>query len=104
MIELFARRRLERMDLAALRVDPGHHVLDRAVFAGGIHRLKDQQHRPSILRVETLLQVGHLLAPLFEHFVAHRLEALAPGVGGIDVFQAKARTVSDAVSRRKVGR
>jgi hypothetical protein len=32
-----------RKRLAALRVNPGHHVRDRAVFSRGIHRLKDQQ-------------------------------------------------------------
>ena len=29
--------------LAALRIDPGHHVLDGAVFSRRIHRLKNQQ-------------------------------------------------------------
>src|SRR5262249_20575537 len=40
MIELFGARLLEGMDLAALRIDARHHVLDRAVLAGRIHRLK----------------------------------------------------------------
>jgi hypothetical protein len=31
--------------LAALWIDAGHHMFDRAVLAGGIHRLEDQQHR-----------------------------------------------------------
>ena len=34
---------LEAEHLAALRVDPGHHVPDGAVFSRRIHRLKDQQ-------------------------------------------------------------
>ena len=28
-------------NLAALRVDAGHHVLDGAVLPGGVHRLED---------------------------------------------------------------
>ena len=31
---------LEAEDLAALRIDPGHHVLDDAVLPGGIHAWK----------------------------------------------------------------
>ena len=34
---------LEAEDLAALRVDPGHHVADRSVLSRRIHRLKDQK-------------------------------------------------------------
>ena len=39
--------RLEASDLAALGVDPGQHVLDRAVLAGRIHRLEDAAAPPS---------------------------------------------------------
>jgi hypothetical protein len=52
VVELFAARGLERVHLAALRIDPRHHVLDRAVLAGGVHRLEDQQHAPLVLGVE----------------------------------------------------
>ena len=45
----------EAEHLAALRVDPGHHVLDGAVFSRRIHRLKDQQDGIAIGRVEKLL-------------------------------------------------
>ena len=41
--------------LAALGIDPGHHVLDGAVFSRRIHRLKDQQDGIAIGRVEKLL-------------------------------------------------
>jgi hypothetical protein len=58
VIELFRRRRLERVDLAALRVDAGHHVIDDAVLAGRIHALKDHQHGPAILGPQALLQLG----------------------------------------------
>ena len=51
VVELLRRRRLERMDLAALRVDAVEHAVDRAILARRIHALKDQQQRPAILRV-----------------------------------------------------
>src|SRR5688572_21079856 len=104
MIELFRRRRLERVHVATLRVDAGHHVLDRAVLAGGVHRLEDQQHRPAILRVEPFLQAGHSLAALLEHLVGDRLEALAPRIAGIDVLEAEARAIGDAVPAGEFGR
>ena len=46
---------LEAEDLAALRVDPGHHMPDGTVFSGRIHRLKDQQDGVAIGCVEKLL-------------------------------------------------
>ena len=49
VVELFVGRRLEGEDLAALRVDAGHDVLDGAVLAGGVHGLEDQQHGPAIV-------------------------------------------------------
>src|ERR1041385_3178572 len=61
VIELFGARRLERIDVAALRIDAGHHMLDGAILAGGIHCLEDDQERPAILRVEPLLQLGEAL-------------------------------------------
>ena len=61
VVEILAGRRLEGVDLAALRVDAGHDVLDRAVLAGRVHRLEDQQHRPAVLRVEHVLQLGERL-------------------------------------------
>jgi hypothetical protein len=55
VVELGRARLLEADDLAALRVDPRHHVLDGAVLAGGIHRLKDQQQRVAVVRVQHVL-------------------------------------------------
>src|SRR5262249_41171858 len=45
----------ERENLAALRIYTGHDVLDGAVLAGGVHRLKHKQQRPTILGVEHVL-------------------------------------------------
>ena len=36
-------------------------MLDRAVLAGGVHGLEDQQQRPAILGVELVLQLGQQL-------------------------------------------
>ena len=44
VVELLGARRLERMHLAALRIDAGHHVLDDAVLAGRVHPLEHQEH------------------------------------------------------------
>src|SRR6202041_1523301 len=37
VIELLDRRLLERINLASLRIDPGHHVTDDAVLDGSGH-------------------------------------------------------------------
>ena len=44
VIELLGRGLLERVDLAALRIEAGGHVLDRPVLSRGIHRLEHEQH------------------------------------------------------------
>ena len=62
VIEFVARWLLERGDLAALRVDAVEHALDRAVLAGGVHALEDQQQRPAILGVKLLLKIIQPLA------------------------------------------
>ena len=65
VIELFVRGLLEAVDLAALRIDARHHVLDHAIFAGGIHRLQHDKHRPGVGGVEQFLrfgQRGHIFA------------------------------------------
>ena len=61
MIELGRAWMLEAEDLTALRVDAGHDVLDHAVLARGVHRLKNQQQRVAVVRVEQVLAVGELL-------------------------------------------
>ena len=66
VIAFLGRGRLEAEDLAALRVDAGHHVPDRAVLAGGVHRLEDQQQRVGVLRVELVLVLGEELDAVVE--------------------------------------
>ncbi len=43
MLQFLGAGMLEAEDLAALRVDAGHHMLDGAVFAGRVHGLENQQ-------------------------------------------------------------
>ena len=55
--------------LAALRIDPGHHVLDGAIFSGRVHRLKDQQDGMAVGCVEKLLLRTKLRNVLFQQFL-----------------------------------
>src|SRR2546427_6704560 len=87
VVQLFGGGRFERKDLRALRVDTGHHVLDGAVFAGGVHRLKDDQQSISVLRVKNVLifrQTGGIRVELLAGFI---LALVLSGVAGIEVFQ-----------------
>ena len=56
----------ETEDLAALRIDAGHHVPDGAIFSGRIHRLKDQQDGVAVGCVMKLLQRTQLRNVLFQ--------------------------------------
>src|SRR5581483_7206467 len=99
VVELLHRRLLERMDLAPFGVDAGHHVLDRAVLAGGVDRLEDQQQRPLILRVQPLLQRLERADPGGERLPRRRLVLALerPGVARIEILEPEARTVRHAV-------
>ena len=55
VLQLGGAGMLEAEHLAALRIDPGHHVPDRAVLARRVHRLEDQQHGVAVGGVEKLL-------------------------------------------------
>src|SRR5262245_45090585 len=98
MIELFVGRRLERVDLTALRVDAGQDVLDRAVLARRIHGLKDEQHRPAVLGVEHVLQLGERLDARGERFLGARLVlgAESQRLAGIDAVEAEPGAIGDA--------
>ena len=56
----FSARVLEAVYLAALRVHARHHVLDDAVLAGRIKRLKDEEQRVGVGRVQAILQLAQL--------------------------------------------
>ena len=68
MVQLLEARMLETEHLATLRIDTGHYMFDRAVLAGGIHRLKDQQHGITVGGVEEILQFAHLFDVGPQHF------------------------------------
>ena len=67
-------------------------MLDRAVLAGRVHRLEDQQHRPAVLRVEHVLQLGERLDALLQRLLGARLVlgAEVERVAGVDVLEAEA--------------
>ena len=73
VIKILGRRRLEGVDLTALRIDPRHDVLDGAVFAGRVHSLKDKKNRPFVLRVKHVLQFGEGSNADLESFLGPRL-------------------------------
>ena len=95
--ELLVARLLEGMHLAAHRIDPRHHMLDRAVLAGRVHALEDDQHRPAVLGVELLLHDPQTLDVVAKHrlgVVLVDVEAL--GIGGIVILQAEMLGIIDA--------
>ena len=51
MVQILARRRFERIYLAALWIYARQDMLDRAILASRVHCLKDQEHRPLVLGV-----------------------------------------------------
>jgi hypothetical protein len=67
VVQLFRRRMLERINLAALRIDPRHDVLDRAVFSRRVHRLKDDEQRPGVVGIELLLGLAQRRNILRQH-------------------------------------
>ena len=69
MIQFFVGRGFKRMDVAALWIHAGHHVLHGAVLARRVHPLKDQQHRPAILGIELLLHLARQGTVLFRQFL-----------------------------------
>ena len=60
---------LEAEDLAALRVDPGHHMPDGAVLSRRIHRLENQQDRIAVGCVVKLLLRAQLRNVLLQQFL-----------------------------------
>src|SRR6185503_5583461 len=55
VVELFGRGLFKRKDLAPLRVDAGHHMLDGAVLSGRVHCLKYEQNCISVACKQQLL-------------------------------------------------
>src|SRR5215472_4316761 len=89
MIEIFSRRRFEGKHLATLRVDARHDMLNGAIFAGGVHGLKNQQHRPSVLRVKHVLQFRKRTDTELQPFLSPRfsLRLESQGVPRVNIWQ-----------------
>src|SRR5215469_16543181 len=72
-------------------------MLDRAVLAGCIHGLEDEQQRPSILGVKHVLLLGQPLSTLLKEFGRLALPHLQPaGFGGIIILQLKSIALGNA--------
>ena len=68
----FRRGSFEGGHFAGLRAHAGHHMANRSVFSGRIHRLQDHQQRMLIFRVEhvlKLVQSGEIFFELRLHFL-----------------------------------
>ena len=101
VIEFERRRLLERMHLAALRVDAVEDALDRAVLAGRIHALKDQQQRPAVLGVELFLKIVQPLAVGLDDLLALVLVEAALLAGLVRFEMELARSVDSGTARQR---
>ncbi len=72
VVELFRARMFEAENFAALRIDPRHDVLDRAVFAGRVHRLEDEEEGVAIVGIKQALQLAQFLHLAGEHLTIMR--------------------------------
>ena len=86
--EILLARRLERVHVAALRVETRHDMLDHAILAGGIHPLQHDQQRPAAVGIEALLQLAEALEVVREHRLGVVLVVPA-GVRGIERREAE---------------
>ena len=67
--KLLSRGYFEPVDRDALRVDSTHHMADRAVLAGSVHRLQNHEHTVCRLCCEPRLEVGQQRNPLLEQLL-----------------------------------
>ena len=74
---------------------PGHDVLDRAVLAGRVHGLEDEQHAPLVLGVELLLRRREALDALLQVLRRLFLRLHAPAVVRLDLREAEALPLRD---------
>ena len=101
MIEFLRARSLEGMHLAALWIDPGHHVGDDSILPRGIETLQHHQHRPAILGVEALLQIGEALEAPGEELLAFVFVETA-GFISLEVREPELVGLVDAVAIEKL--
>jgi hypothetical protein len=97
IIQLFPGRRLEGMNITALRIDTIHHVFDDAIFARGIHTLQHYEQRPLAMSVKTILELGETLGIPREHRAGSFLvESEAAGIGWIERREPESFGIIDA--------
>ena len=90
MIEFLFGGGLEAEDLGGLGIEAAHHVLDRAVLPGGVHRLEHEQQRVLILRVENLSEIEEAFAQEPQQFFGALVGRERRGVCGIELRQPQA--------------
>ena len=98
MIAVLRRGRLQGVHLDAGWIDAAHDMFHGPALAGGIERLKNQEHAPIVLRVELLLELAqhaHALGERGRRDFFLRLEAA--GATGVDVLQSKLAALGDDV-------
>src|SRR5262249_54396951 len=97
VVQILARGLFEREDLAALWIYSRHDVLDGAILAGRVHRLKYEQQRPAVLGVEhVLLLCEPFAAALQEVDRLAFVQLQATRVARIEILQSKALAFGDA--------
>ena len=86
-------------ELRSLAVEPAHDVLDHAVLAGGIQRLKHDEDRPAVGGIKPLLEIGEPLDITCQNSLGLGLiEIEAAGIGRIDLCQSEIFRIVDAES------
>jgi hypothetical protein len=76
-------------------------MLDRAVLAGSVHRLENEQERPSFLRIKLVLHVAHQLDALGKQRVRLVLRIDLAGSAGIDVLEPEFVSLVHAIIVRE---
>src|SRR5262249_9727581 len=84
-------------DVASLRVDAGHDVFDGAIFAGGIHGLKNQEQRPAVLRVKFFLVFRQQFFAVLQSFLGVFLAFQAVGVFLVVVLATNILPLANAI-------
>ena len=97
--QFLGSRRLEAGHLHTLRIYARHHVLDRAVLAGSVHRLQHAQHGPFILCIQLLLQRGQTLHILGQHdFRLLLCQQVIRGVGRVELDETETVALGHAIT------
>ena len=100
--ELLGRRNLERRHGAALGVERTHDVAERAVLAGGVDSLEDDEHLVLALGPESVLEIGQSLEPGLE-LRGRGLFRPAVRRRGIELREVEALTRTNAEGSAQVG-